>query len=317
MKRLIFALLVALPCVAQEPEPDLSVTAIVADTTGAWNALQSSFPDASIVAQILPYTSAAAGSIVAAEGVVTLPWSAWQTSSASVAFALGKYEGDNNGNNKIDDALANGRGMFHLNADPLPAGHIELWYMGLCPYGLLAVEELLSELRAGTQAWDSITLNYVLDADTTGALSSLHGEPEIEEAIFQRMLLREQGIDALLQWVDVRAGELGTGPFDPSMSELRDGVIPKSPLGESSGADSTYVGSDLYDQIKATLLEDATRARELGIRASPTIVVGGQWVTTLDGLSAHFQGATRKGPHTSRTTGRCGNDPSVEQCGDQ
>lgn len=299
MKHLALVALLAVAAPAQPPEPDVNIVAVLEDTTGARAALATALSNFNVQAALVPLGDAFADTLINVNGVTTLPWTAWESDNDQFLYEAGQYRGKW-GRDFVTMIFNDPRGTLHIREYPAPEKQIDLWYMGLCPYGLNA----LKVLSAPDSPWTIGNLRFVVDDPVPqfeGEIVSLHGEIEVQENIVQKAIYLDGGIDALMGWVRHREDDLDTGPFDPSFTDALASYLPTGTLGEVSN-DGVLTPNSWYDSLYSTLYEDSHMGDRFGIVGSPQLVIGGQWVTSMYGLETHFPG--------------CGVDPDNKtQCG--
>ena len=142
---------------------------------------------------------------------------------------------------------------------------LELFVMSYCPYGVQAEEKLIPIVK---KFGDKINfkLQFIArekeepSAQDITPFTSLHGYPEVAENIRQLLIAREYP-DQYLNYILCRGKKL-----DKSWEECA----------EKLGIDIAKIQT-LFDSPEAEQLfrENIKRAAELGIRASPTILVDG------------------------------------------
>ena len=142
---------------------------------------------------------------------------------------------------------------------------LELFVMSYCPYGVQAEEKLIPIVKKFGDKID-FKLQFVAQekeepsAQDITPFTSLHGYPEVAENIRQLLIAREYP-DQYLDYILCRGKKL-----DKSWEECA----------EKLGIDVARIQT-LFDSPEAEQLfrENIKRAAELGIRASPTILVDG------------------------------------------
>lgn len=142
---------------------------------------------------------------------------------------------------------------------------LELFVMSYCPYGVQAEEKLIPIVKKFGDKID-FKLQFIAQekkepsAQYITPFTSLHGYPEVAENIRQLLIAREYP-DQYLDYILCRGKKLDTS---------------WEACAEKLGIDVAKI-QKLFDSPEAEQLfrENITRAAELGIRASPTILVDG------------------------------------------
>lgn len=153
---------------------------------------------------------------------------------------------------------------------------LELFVMSYCPYGVQAEEKLIPIVKKFGDKID-FKLQFIAQEKETISLqevtpfTSLHGYPEVAENIRQLLIAREYP-DKYLDYILCRGKKL-----DKSWEDCA----------EKLGIDVEKI-QKLFDSPEAEQLfrENIKRAAELGIRASPTILVDGHKFRTNQLLRA-------------------------------
>ena len=153
---------------------------------------------------------------------------------------------------------------------------LELFVMSYCPYGVQAEEKIIPIVKQFGDAID-FKLRFIAQEKETVSLqevtpfTSLHGYPEVAENIRQLLIAREYP-NKYLDYILCRGKKL-----DKSWEDCA----------EKLGIDVEKI-QKLFDSPEAEQLfrENIKRAAELGIRASPTILVDGHKFRTNQLLRA-------------------------------
>ena len=142
---------------------------------------------------------------------------------------------------------------------------LELFVMSYCPFGVQAEEKLIPIVKEFGNKID-FKLQFIAQekeepsAQDITPFTSLHGYPEVAENIRQ-LLIAQEYPDRYLDYILCRGKKL-----DKSWEDCADKL----------GIDVTKI-QELFDSPEAKQLfrENIKRAAELGVRASPTILVDG------------------------------------------
>jgi len=307
MKYFALIALLAVAAPAQTPDVDVQIAAVLEDTTGARTAIANTLSAFHVQAVLVPFGDALADTIIRQNNVITLPWTKWESTNETFIYEAGQFKG-RRGVDLIEAILSDPRGKLHIREYPYPADQLDLWYMGLCPYGIDAIQTLAAEQDA---PWTIGELNFIVDDPDSafhGEIISLHGEIEVQENIVQKAIYLNGGLDALVGWVTYRESRLNTGPFDPSFADTLASYLPTGTLG--SVADGVLEPNAWYDSLHYTLYEDAHMGDRFGIIGSPQFVVGGQWVTSMHALEEHFPGCgVSDDPDNPTQCGKPATDP--------
>ncbi len=138
---------------------------------------------------------------------------------------------------------------------------VELFVMSFCPYGNRGENTLLPvyELLGDKVDWN---VNYIVSVNGD-AVSSLHGQPEVDQNIREVCVKRDYGLDTFWKFINYVNQNCG-----------RDGSCWEDAAKEA-GADSTQIQScfdkDGLDLMKA----EADASNEAGASGSPTLLING------------------------------------------
>ena len=142
---------------------------------------------------------------------------------------------------------------------------LELFVMSYCPYGVQAEEKLIPIVKAFGDQID-FKLQFIAQekeaptAQDITPFTSLHGYPEVAENIRQLLIAREYP-DRYLDYILCRGKKLDKS-WEDCAQKLGINVAKIQALFDSPESEQLF-------------RENITRAAELGIRASPTILVDG------------------------------------------
>jgi glutaredoxin len=153
---------------------------------------------------------------------------------------------------------------------------LELFVMSYCPYGVQAEEKLFPIVREFGDKID-FKLQFIADekeepsAQDVTPFKSLHGYPEVAENIRQ-LLIAQEYPDQYLDYILCRGKKLNKS-WEACAQKL--------------GIDVAKIQA-LFDAPESEQLfrENIKRAAELGVRASPTILVDGHKFQTTQLLRA-------------------------------
>jgi hypothetical protein len=154
-----------------------------------------------------------------------------------------------------------GAKMVPTTTSVLPAS-IDLWIMAQCPYGVRAFKALI-DARSIFPMPVQTRVHFIMSCDSTGTWASMHGPPEVLEAILLTNLMRDRpaAVDA---FVNARASTLADSPASPDVALFAAGLL--------SDKDALGVVDSTIAQI---LIADARVAADSGYTSSPTLIVNG------------------------------------------
>ena len=197
---------------------------------------------------------------------------------------------------------------------------VELFVMAQCPYGIQAEQALLPAIRAlgtevdfrlyfiaeeaGTDSGKTLAsraLSATRDAcagepvEGTGQFRSLHGDPEVEEGIRQVVMMAYYP-DRFFEYLTLRNKDIYFSNWKRCASQA--GMDPARIEAAASGTEG-----------EALFRENIRRANQLGINASPTLLVNGREIDAVFDADALKRQVCRSGGGGSL----CASYPECEQ----
>jgi len=172
-------------------------------------------------------------------------------------------------------------GNYIISAQESSSPRIDLFIMGLCPYGNIAVKNIKSVADAfGSEL--AFDIHYIAEKDNSG-FTSLHGQPEVEEDLRQLCAVKNyaNGFDYAYCFAEkfsacIEAYSSCTADQTSCYNEYlscTEGINSTQCL-ESSGMELSVIESCDASQ---ELSEDALVSEQLFISSSPTLLVNGKY----------------------------------------
>ncbi|MFA6451627.1 MAG: hypothetical protein WCX65_19305 [bacterium] len=161
-----------------------------------------------------------------------------------------------------------------------PAGgalRLDFFLMSHCPYGLRYVDQILPSMLAEfgqLLIWEP---HFIVDFDAQGKISSLHGQPEIDEDMFQICIAREIGNATWLSYARCYASEINreyanaqNGGKQPDQKTIFNKV--HTTCAAKAGVSIAATDSCVNSKAAGYLKKDSELAKRWDTMASPSAV---------------------------------------------
>lgn len=138
---------------------------------------------------------------------------------------------------------------------------VELFVMSFCPYGNQAEDTMLPvyDLLKDKVDW---SIHYIVSADN-GTVSSLHGQPEVDQNEREACVLQDSGLDKWWQFATYVNANCGS-----------DGSCWQA-AAQNAGLSVSDIENCVSAQGYSLMAQEATVAGEAGVSGSPTLMING------------------------------------------
>jgi len=192
-------------------------------------------------------------------------------------------------------------GPVVFDAPDTATPEVELFIMAFCPYGTQAEDAFIPVVDALNDN-SNIHVRYILNDDGQGTITSLHGQPEVDEAARQLCVLEKFGKVTLWDYLERFNSECVDLSTQTAYAQtLENAEQCSNDLVKDMGLDVSEFESCVEDDSQELLITHALISKTKQVGGSPTLIIN----------DARYDGARAPNAYKDAICSGFGTEPAV------